>query len=202
MSTKSEKYRILLSRIAAAAGFFLFCVTRSYWETSNEKFTLALSFLGTFLVAISALGRLWCSLYIAGYKDNRLVTEGPYSISRNPLYLFSAIGAVGIGCATDTFTFPLALIVLFTLYYPLVIKSEEVRLRQLYGAKYEEYMKRVPTFFPKFSAFHEPEDYTVKPIVFRRHIFSAVWFIWIIGIIELIQRLRQAGLWSAQWPLY
>ena len=202
MKSKSEKYRILLSRIAAVAAFFLLCASKSYWETKNEKMAIVLSFIGTVLVGISALGRLWCSLFIAGYKDTRLITEGPYSISRNPLYLFSAIGAVGVGCATDTFTFPIAIIVLFTLYYPSVIKSEETRLKEIHGVEFQEYMERVPAFFPSFSAFSEPENYTVKPIVFRRHIFSALWFIWILGIVELIEGLREVGIIPSLWSLY
>ncbi|MGB4295037.1 MAG: hypothetical protein WBJ16_05340 [Smithellaceae bacterium] len=42
--------------------------------------------MGAVLVGVASMGRLWCSLYIAGYKAEILVTEGPYSITRNPLY--------------------------------------------------------------------------------------------------------------------
>jgi len=40
MKSKSEKYRIVLSRIAAAIGLFFLCSTQNYWETKNETITL------------------------------------------------------------------------------------------------------------------------------------------------------------------
>lgn len=202
MKLKTEKYRIVLSRIAAAISLFFLCSTQSYWETKSETFSSSLFFIGMILVAIASLGRTWCSLYIAGYKDNRLVTEGPYSICRNPLYFFSMIGVVGIGCATETLTFPIVFIILFALYYPFVIKGEEKRLAQIFGVEFEEYTKRVPAFFPRLSTFAEPENYSVKPAVYRRHIFSALWFIWIVGIVDVIEGMKEIGLFTPLWSLY
>ena len=148
--SKAEKYRIVLSRVVAAISVFFICTSKSYWETEDKILTVFLFFVGMVLVAIASLGRMWCSLYIAGYKNNTLVTQGPYSICRNPLYFFSMLGAVGIGCATETLTFPIVLIILFALYYPFVIKGEENRLRQLFGDEFEEYTQKVPAFFPSF----------------------------------------------------
>ena len=41
----------------------------------------------TALLAVSAsvLGRVWCSVFIAGRKDEQLVVTGPYSTCRHPL---------------------------------------------------------------------------------------------------------------------
>ena len=125
MKSKIEKYRIGLSRLAAAIFFFLICTVGSYWETENMYISLSLFSIGILFVGIASLGRLWCSLYIAGYKNKSLITEGPYSVSRNPLYFFSAIGVTGVGFATETASFPIALIILFSIYYPMVIKKEE-----------------------------------------------------------------------------
>ena len=202
MTKKFEKYRIGLSRLVAAVSLFFICTTQSYWDLKNEYITTALCFSGIVLVAVAALGRLWCSLYIAGYKNKRLITEGPYSICRNPLYLFSSLGLIGVGFATETLSFPIAFIILFSLYYPLVIKGEEKRLLQLYGDSFTEYRSKVPAFLPKFKGYIEPENYTVKPIVFRRHLFDAVWFIWIVGIIELIDSFRGVGVLPSIWMLY
>lgn len=193
---------MVLTRIAAAIVLFFLVTTQSYWETRNEAVTFSLFFIGMILVAVASLGRMWCSLYIAGYKDDKLVTEGPYSICRNPLYFFSMIGAAGIGCSTETFTFPIVFILLFTLYYPFVIKGEERRLKQLFGAAFEEYTKSVPPFFPRLSTFSEPENYSVKPAVYRNHIFSALWFVWLIGVLEVIEGFREIGWLKALWTLY
>jgi len=197
-----EKYRILLSRVAVIIFLFFFITTENYWEVNNEYISFSLFFIGIVLVAIASLGRMWCSIYIAGYKDDKLVMEGPYSMSRNPLYFFSAIGTLGIGCVTETFTFPIVFIILFSIYYPYVIKSEEIRLKKIFGSYFDEYVKRVPAFFPKFSIFSEPQKYNVNPLVYRQHILSALWFIWTVGIIELIEGIKEIGLITPLWQIY
>jgi len=202
MKIKIEKLRIPLSRIAAIVGLFFICSTNSYWETANELISFVLFFLGVILVAVASLGRMWCSLYIAGYKDKELVTKGPYSLCRNPLYFFSMVGVLGVGFSTETFIFPLIFLILFSIYYPFVIKSEESKLESSFGVVFEEYKRNVPSFFPRFSSFEEPPQYTVNPLVYRRHIFSALWFIWIVGILEVIEGLREIGFLGHLWALY
>ena len=197
-----EKYRLSLSRIVAAIGLFFVFRTESYWESKDELVTSFLFLTGIMLVAVAALGRMWCSLYIAGYKDQKLITKGPYSICRNPLYFFSMLGIVGVGFSTETFTFPIVFMLLFALYYPFVIKSEENHLRKMFGAAFEEYTEKVPAFFPSFSTFEEPHTYIVNPAVYRKHIFSALWFIWIVGILELIKGMKEIGFLTNLWSLY
>lgn len=193
MKTTAEKTRIILSRIVAVAVFALIFTSTSYWEQTNETVSFVLFLIGMCLVAVASLGRMWCSLYIAGYKDMELVTEGPYSLSRNPLYLFSLIGVVGIGFATETLTIPLLLFLLFLSYYPFVIRGEEKRLHAIFGEKFAQYRETVPVLIPRTCKASEPETYVVNPKVYRRHIFSALWFVWIVGILELIEGLREIG---------
>ena len=202
MRSKFETYRIILSRLAAVMVLFFLFTTRSAWETRTEALGILLFFIGIVLVGIASLGRMWCSLYIAGYKDHKLVTDGPYSLCRNPLYFFSMIGLFGIGCTTKTLTFPLVFIVLFALYYPFVIKSEEKRLKKLFGAAFEDYTRRIPPFFPRFSTFSEPEQYVVRPAVYRLHILSALWFVWLVGVLEVIAGLKEMGVLTTFWSIY
>lgn len=202
MQSKIELYRIILTRVAAVVGLFFYFVTRSWWSQKNDMVSHTLLFIGILLVSIASLGRMWCSLYIAGYKDDRLVMEGPYSVCRNPLYFFSFIGLAGIAFSTETFTFPIIFITLFWYYYQLVIQSEETRLRHIFGGQFDEYTQKVPAFFPRLSIYHEPEDYNVKPRVYRKHIFSALWFVWVIGILQLIGGMKEAGWFTAWWFMY
>ena len=75
-------------------------------------------------------------------------------------------------------------------------------LKTLFGSDFEEYANKVPAFFPNFSTFTEPESYTVKPAVYRQHIFSALWFIWAVGILEVIEGLKDLGLLPSFWSVY
>ena len=196
-----EKLRIHISRIMAVIFLIIILFTSSKWEEisfiSNVFFLI-----GCILVGIASLGRLWCSLYIAGYKNNTLVTLGPYSISRNPLYLFSMIGTVGVGLATETLLIPFFLVFLFVIYYPSVIKSEEKRLLRIHEEKYEEYCNKTPFFFPKISLLKEPESYTVNPKIFRKHIFGALWFVWLMGILELFEAFHETGILPIYIKIY
>ena len=123
---------------------------------------------GLALVGLATVGRLWCSLYISGYKQAQLVTAGPYSISRNPLYFFSLLGFAGIGLATETLTFAAVMVAATLAAYPAVIRDEEQTLHEKFGAAFVEYCERTPRLFPDFGKFTEPESWTVSPRIFRR----------------------------------
>ena len=202
MQFNVEKYRIVMTRVAAAVAAVALLSCKSHWEGKNEMITLTLFVIGIVLVGIASLGRMWCSLYIAGYKDESLITQGPYSVCRNPLYFFSMLGAVGIGFCTETLIFPALFLLLFALYYPLVIRSEEKRLHELFGDEFDRYRRRVPAFFPKRALFEEPGSYKVTPAVYRIHMYSALWFVWIVGILEVVEGLRDAGVIGSLWTVY
>lgn len=191
--TKIERLRIIITRIFSVLVALLIMFSERSFEAVNPLISSILFFIGISLVAVASLGRLWCSLYIAGYKTQKLVTEGPYSISRNPLYFFSFIGAVGVGFATETLTIPLIVAFAFIVYYPSVIRREESKLLARHGEQFKAYLKSTPVFFPNISKLKEPEEYKVNPIVFRNHIFSALWFIWLVGILEILEELHDLG---------
>ncbi len=177
--------RIRMSQLFVLLIMVLLAVSESRWE---RTFMDAVLFLfGAVLVGAATMGRLWCSLYIAGYKEGTLITIGPYSISRNPLYFFSFVGAVGLGLATETFTFGVLFALWFALSYPAVIRGEEQRLRAVHGARFADYARRVPRFFPRLSLLVEPDTYVVQPIKFRNHLLDALWFVWGLGLLELIE---------------
>ena len=87
----NERFRTLISLIFGLAIGCSLLFGESRWETS-PLIEESLMLLACFMAGIGAFGRIWCSLYIAGYKNNVLVIEGPYSMCRNPLYFFSFIG--------------------------------------------------------------------------------------------------------------
>ncbi len=154
------------------------------------------------MVAIASLGRLWCSLYIGGYKKNVLITDGPYSICRHPLYFFSFLGAVGVGLSTETFLITFVITFSYAMYYKYVIHSEEAVLLKKHGNAYKNYRDVTPALLPKLSLLREPETYTVNPRVFRKHAFDALWFVWIVGIIEIIEAFHELGSLPVVFKIY
>jgi len=184
------KNRKILTWLLAGALAVLVLFSQSYWEQKriiSDTFFL----IGVILVGIATVGRLWCLLYISGYKTETLITTGPYSACRNPLYFFSLLGGVGVGLASETLTIPLVILIGFALYYPFVIRAEEKKLHRLHEKDFESYMNSTPRFIPSFRGLKEPQEYVVRPRVFRKGLFDALWFVWLVGVLELVEALHE-----------
>ncbi|MGA6927599.1 MAG: isoprenylcysteine carboxylmethyltransferase family protein [Desulfosarcina sp.] len=197
-----EKLRIVISRMFVLLLAVVILVSADSWDDIVPFVSQLLFSVGLVLVTVAVVGRLWCSLYIAGYKTDTLITQGPYSVCRNPLYFFSLIGAVGVGLATETILIPVVILIAFGAYYPFVIKSEEALLLKLHESAFETYMQTVPRFFPNLNQLTEPLEYIVKPKIFRRHMFDALWFIWIAGLLELIEELHHLQVLPTLFKIY
>jgi len=80
-------------------------------------------------------------------EARRLVTGGPYSLSRHPVYLGEVITAVGINLATAGWLGTLA-IIYFIACELLRIRWEEGVLSRTFPGEYPEYARRVPRYAP------------------------------------------------------
>jgi len=75
--------------------------------------------------------------------SEHLVTTGPYSLTRNPIYLANTLLVVGIGLISGIAWFlPLAFFAAF-LTQKLAIEPEERHLAQRFGKRYHDYSRRV-----------------------------------------------------------
>ncbi len=195
------KWRVRLGQFVILCLGIVILFTGSYWE-DNSVVGGVLFLIGAILAGIATVGRMWCSVYISGYKKNLLVTTGPYSICRNPLYFFSLMGAVGVGLATKTFAIPLIIFILFALYYPFVIRREEKRLAGIHHEAFENYRRKTPRFIPSLLNFGEPEEYTIKPGFLRGRFTDSLWFMWLIGLLALVESLHRHSIVPVYWKLY
>lgn len=195
-----RKFRTLISRLFSIIIVVLLLISTSRWEGRCWDGVLIL--FGTVLVAAGIIGRLWCTVYIAGYKSDTLVTVGPYSMCRNPLYFFSLLGMLGVGLASETFTIPLLMLLFYAIYYPFTISYEENKLQRMHGNIFIEYCKTTPRFWPSFKSFIEPAEYKVNPTIFRKSMFDASWFLILIGIMELAESLHDSGVLPVNLKLY
>lgn len=183
------------NRIGLSWAFFLtLCVlvatTRSLWANDNLSSGVFL-FAGVFLAVIGCLGRVWCSLFISGLKTKALVTTGPYSVCRNPLYFFSAIGALGVALSTHTFIIPVIVLVCFAIYYPAIIRAEERRLLEIHGDVFARYVETVPAFMPRMRILEIPPTYEIHPRLVARTMVEATCFVWLALIGHLMYQLHQ-----------
>jgi protein-S-isoprenylcysteine O-methyltransferase Ste14 len=160
----------------------------SYWSGA-PLVDQTLFVTGLLLTILGFCGRLWCLSYIAGRKKKVLVTEGPYSLCRHPLYFFSLVGGIGLGLCTETLSAPILFVLAFTVYYPHVIRTEDNFLRANFP-DYEDYRKRVPLFFPSWSNFAEGQV-MIHSSDLRKEIFGTGCFLSCIGAFELIETLHR-----------
>ena len=101
---------------------------------------------GLGLVLVCIAGRMWSALYIGSKKNRELVTAGPYSITRNPLYLFSTVGAVGVGLMFGSVAAALGLGLVAYFILIATANKESEHLRTLFGPRYEDYASATPLF--------------------------------------------------------
>lgn len=182
--------RIVVSRCLMAGLAVLVLFTKSSWVSQHPVAAALVLTAGLLLTGMAAAGRLWCSLYIAGYKDKKLVADGPYSVCRHPLYFFSLLGAVGAAAATGTFTIPVLMTVIFLIGYQPVMAAEEAKLHKLFGLEQEAYQKRVPRLFPKWSLLTHASSWNSNPAVFFKHATAVIWFPAAAGIMMLLPALQ------------
>jgi protein-S-isoprenylcysteine O-methyltransferase Ste14 len=184
----ASKFRIAVSRVLAACLIVLVFFNEDCWSKSGFV-EIFFESLGLILVAVGSFGRLWASLYIGGYKNDRLITCGPYSVTRNPLYFFSFVGIVGIGLSARSFIIPGLLILGFSIYYPWVIREEEIKLKSTHPEEFERY-KSVPRFLPNPSLYHEPETYVVNTRRYVKCMLDCSFFLWTYMALHIVEKLH------------
>jgi protein-S-isoprenylcysteine O-methyltransferase Ste14 len=191
LQNSRTRTRLLVSRMFGLTFLAMLAFGTSYWGDA-PVFDQTLFLAGVVLAVVGFCGRLWCHSYIAGRKKKILVVDGPYSLCRHPLYFFSFVGGIGLGLCTETLTAALLFMLAFAMYYPQAIQGEETFLSDNF-AGYEEYRKRVPLFFPRWSNFVEG-DGMVSVCAFRREIVAAGGFLLLIGVFEMVETLHHADI--------
>jgi protein-S-isoprenylcysteine O-methyltransferase Ste14 len=189
---KIARLRIVVSRIFGVLVMLLAIFTASSFSEGSLTDVLC-EVSGLFLITVCTIGRLWALLYISGYKKLELITEGPYSIVRHPLYVFSLIGAIGIGLASENMLVLAVLVIFYLSYYPLTIFVEEKKLVDKFGQAYLDYAKRTPRFLPRLSLYKSPSQVVINAEIFLKSIVIGMWFICIYIALDLIEALQQSG---------
>jgi hypothetical protein len=152
--------------------------------------------LGMLGVSLATVGRLWCALYISGRKNNTLVTSGPYSLCRHPLYVCNLLGIIGLGAMTESLAVTAVLALAFALMYPAVIRTEDRFLASAFP-EFAEYARRTPAFFPRLSLYRGESTWTVHVSSFQRNIADSVWFLGLSVVVESFDLFHDAGVLRA-----
>ena len=158
--------------------------------------------MGISLIAAGIFGRLWCTLYIGGRKASELVDKGPYSISRNPLYVFSSIAAAGVGAQTGSLTVAAVFLVGCAVAFYVVILKEETYLKGALGPEYLDYLNRVPRFFPSLTGYEGATELTILPRRLRVTFTDGLVFFLAMPFFELVELAQESGVIPVLFRLY
>lgn len=149
--------------------------------------------VGLAMIVICIVGRAWCSLYIGGRKKAEIVSGGPYSLCRNPLYFFSFVGAFGMGAQTGSIVIAGLFFVIAVAVFYVTVRQEEIWLLATFGEPYRAYCERTPRFWPRFSKWHDSETIEVRPVFFLTTLRDGLGFFLAIPIFEALEHAQDVG---------
>jgi protein-S-isoprenylcysteine O-methyltransferase Ste14 len=148
-------------------------------------------------VVIAALGRIWTSVFIAGFKDATLVRSGPYSACRHPLYALSLVGMLGLGLAMRSLALTGVLFAVAVLTHARAIRAEEALLAAHHGDEAQDYRDKVPALLPRLSLYSVPETLEVRPRVLWKAFLDAGSPLPAYGLIQAAHAAQVAGVTPA-----
>lgn len=177
----------------------LLLLTQPLLEGSAHEF---IEISGIVLAFICIVGRMWSILYVGAKKNLELVMTGPYSMTRNPLYFFSTIGAVGIGLMYGSLL--VALLLGLSVYAVLSVTAakEAEYLRTMFGPAYDVYAQRTPMFWPKIALYEDTQEVIFSPKALKRTLLDALPFLAVFPIIETIEYLQETGVLPVLFRLF
>lgn len=122
-------------------------------------------------------------------KNEQLTTSGPYSYTRNPLYLGSLMLGAGFAVAARSWWIVGIMLLMFAAIYIPVIASEERYLKNTF-AEYEEYARHVPRLLPRMTPHHSSKGAFSSALYWKHREYQAA-----LGSAALIAILIMKLVW-------
>jgi protein-S-isoprenylcysteine O-methyltransferase Ste14 len=190
--------RHLFLALIVLSGFLM--ITQSAWTDLFSR--LLISGTGIVLMFIGILGRVWCTFYIGGRKSHEVVSHGPYSMMRNPLYFFSSIAAVGAGAQSGSIIIGLLLGLLCVVAFLIVIKKEEAFLSLCFGKEYALYCALVPRFLPNLRLFDDLVVVSITPQLVYKTLFDGLMFLSTVPLFSGVSYAQHLGFLPVYFRFY
>jgi len=171
-----KPYADAVAKLRVPAGFVM--VAAFAWFSRPTANSLA---LGLPLSACGLALRAWAAGHLA--KNQRLAVSGPYSMTRNPLYLGTLITALGLAAAARSPELAALFAALFALVYLPAIELEEQHLLKILPG-YAEFAARVPLLVPRWPQNLGPHDFSAA--LYRKNREYEALGGWLAGVAWLI----------------
>lgn len=142
--------------------------------------------LGFFFIIAGVFFRAWSSGHLN--KDKELATEGPYALTRNPLYFGNFLLGLGIAIAGNNLYTYIIFFAFFLLFFPFLMVIEHRRLKIKFGKKYEDWSRKSNSFFPKIKRIRE-FNFNISNYIKNRE-YRVLFFSFLIIALLILKYLR------------
>jgi protein-S-isoprenylcysteine O-methyltransferase Ste14 len=168
---------------------------------SWAQFALHAMAWATFLAGAAL--RFWSAIYLGGRKERELVSDGPYSIVRHPLYLGSVLLGASAALFLESPLVLAALLIVVVVLGATTVRIEEGVLRSRHGdSAYDDYSARVAALVPSWRTFYTPRRITLDVNALRLEAARASRWVWIPLLGEALSLLRTQPWWPHLFRLF
>lgn len=143
--------------------------------------------MGLPVILLGEAIRIYASGYI--HKGKEITMDGPYSLTRNPLYLGNFFLGLGFSIAAGNIFFPIIFIILFFFIYHATIEQEEAYLLERFGEAYAKYRASTPRFFPKLNSLKNKGSRPFSWHLVKKHREYNTWLGTILGVLLLLLKM-------------
>ena len=162
---------------------------------ANSRLDIAFDALAWVAFIGGAGLRFWATLFVGGRKNEVVVTDGPYSLCRHPLYLGSILLSLSGALFLKSPLLAVAVAILAAAYGLLTIPAEEAHLSATLGAPYRDYCTRVNRLWPSFRQFHAPPRVTIDVHALYLEAARASRWVWLPLVGAALSHARAAEWW-------
>ncbi len=190
----SYKMRLPITAFCLILGFSIALCSRPR-ITINGTLEQFIDIAG-YLLIVSGIGiRLWSISTIASRKSVQLVTNGPYSLCRNPLYIGTLLISFGFLCLVQNLTMATLTLPIILLYIFGVVPAEEKVLRSIHGHAFDSYCKSTSRWFPTSLSLKRLQATPIWTKGVRRECECALWWLAIAAAVHITCDLRMEAWW-------
>lgn len=193
-----RKSRVQLLRLAFGC-LVLLAIFSGPSANTNILIDFGCQWIG-YLLLMAGLGlRIWSILYVGQKKSHELITTGPYSLCRNPLYVGTLLLVFGTALSFENFVMGLFSLVAVIPIHIVVVLAEEKHLSAIFGQEYAQYTQRTPRFWFRMSAYNSAPTVNISVKALRRAVIDAIGVLMIPPAASLVDTLQNQGVLPVLW---
>ena len=193
--------RLIVVQVAAVVAFVVLLFAKPFLGEGSDGHEFVEA-LGVGFVLVCFIGRLWSILYVGGKKNAELISSGPFSVTQNPLYFFSTVGATGVGLMYGSVLAAAALGLASFVVFRVTARKEAEFLLGKFGPAYTAYTERTPRFWPNPLLYNDQAERQFSTRTLKRTFRDGLYFLAMFPIIELAEHLRNSGVLPVFFTLY